>query len=170
MKKEIHGMAKQLRAPSPKRTILFNPNTYSYQNIIFIKPTNSFKPLSDPPKENWDIPTPPNGTKFNLWPSTLYPVKFDIDTEEDKKRLFTEKSTQFFPVWSKFKIVSISKIDIWKFRKTSYAFFQGKRSDDSDFSFSKANFLKINQADVRTLSISDSMFCTWSLILEMIGK
>ncbi|CAH1436579.1 unnamed protein product [Lactuca virosa] len=42
----------QFRAPSPKRTIFFNPDRDTYQNIKAIQPTNSFTPPSDLTKEN----------------------------------------------------------------------------------------------------------------------
>ncbi|CAH1420741.1 unnamed protein product [Lactuca virosa] len=91
--------------------------------------------------------------KFNLWPSVIYPVEVDIDIEELKKGFFLKKSIQVVPVWSKFKIASISKIDIRKFRKMQYAFFKGRRTDNSELMFSEADFPKINQVDIRSLII-----------------
>ncbi|CAH1432416.1 unnamed protein product [Lactuca virosa] len=99
----------QFRVSSPKRTIFFNPNRDSYQKVNVIKPKNSFTPPPDLTKEIWDIPAPPNGMKFNLWPSVIYSVEVDIDIEEVKKRFFLKKSIQVVSVWSKFKIASISK-------------------------------------------------------------
>ncbi|CAH1420792.1 unnamed protein product [Lactuca virosa] len=90
----------QYRVSSPKRTIFFNPDRDSYQKVKVIKPTNSFTPPSDLTKENWDIPAPPNGVKFNLWPSEIYLVEVDIDVEEIEKKFFVKKSIQVVPVWS----------------------------------------------------------------------
>ncbi|CAH1413592.1 unnamed protein product [Lactuca virosa] len=143
----------QYRVSLPKRTIFFNPDRDSYQKVKVIKPTNSFTPPSEFTKENWDIPAPPNGMKFNLWPSAIYPLEVNIDIEEIKKRFFLKKLIQVVPVWSKSKIASNSKIDIRKFRKMPYAFFQGRRTDKSEFMFSEADFPKINQADIRSLII-----------------
>ncbi|CAI9274276.1 unnamed protein product [Lactuca saligna] len=143
----------QFKVSSSKRTICFNPDRDSYQKIKVIKPINSFTPPSELTKENWDIPAPPNGMKFNLWPSAIYPVEVDIDIEEVEKILFLKKPIQVVFVWSKFKIASISKIDIQKFRKMPYAFFQGKRTDNSEFMFSEADFPKINQDDIISLII-----------------
>ncbi|CAI9279237.1 unnamed protein product [Lactuca saligna] len=144
---------KQFRVSSLKRTIFFNPYKDSYQKVKVIKPTNSFTPPSYLTKENWDIPAPPNGMKFNLWPSAIYPAEVDLDIEDLKKRFFQKKSIQVFPVWLKFKIALINKIDIWKFRKMPYAFFQGRRTYNSEFMFYEADFLRINQADIRSLII-----------------
>ena len=72
------------RAPSPNRTIFFNPDRDSYQKIKVIKPINFFTPPSKLTKENWDIPTPTNGMTFNLWPSAIYPFEPDVDVEEVK--------------------------------------------------------------------------------------
>ncbi|CAH1436578.1 unnamed protein product [Lactuca virosa] len=74
--------------------------------------------------------------KFNLWQSTIYPVEPYVDIEEVKKIFFLKKPIQVVSVWSMFKIASIRKIDIWKSRKMPYAFFQGKRTDNSKFMFS----------------------------------
>ncbi|CAH1413456.1 unnamed protein product [Lactuca virosa] len=49
--------------------------------------------LLDSSKENWDIPAPPNGTKFHLWPSAIYPVKSSIDIEEMAYAFFQGKRT-----------------------------------------------------------------------------
>ncbi|CAH1420039.1 unnamed protein product [Lactuca virosa] len=54
----------------------------SYQKVKLIKPTNFFTPPSGLTKEKWDIPAPPNGMKFNLWPSEIYLVEPDVDIEE----------------------------------------------------------------------------------------
>lgn len=81
----------QFQAISPKRTIFFNPDKDSYHKIMVIMLTNSFTTPSELSTENWDILAPPNGTKFNLWPSTIYPVKHGIHIEEVKKIFFLEK-------------------------------------------------------------------------------
>ncbi|CAH1422978.1 unnamed protein product [Lactuca virosa] len=118
--------------------------------------------------------------KFNLWPSAIYPVEVDIDIEEVKKRLFLKKSIKVVSVWSRFKIASISKIDIRKFRKMPYALFQGRRTDNSEFMFSEADFPKINQADIRSLIIwlkqrvstdkahGDVLQCPKQYVLDMV--
>ncbi|CAH1432301.1 unnamed protein product [Lactuca virosa] len=137
-------LAKQMKAKELKS---------KQEKIKVIKPTNSFTPPSDLTKENWDIPAPPNGMKFNLLPSAIYPVEPDVDIEEVKKRFFLRKPIQVVYVWSKFKIFSIIKIDIRKFKKMPYAFFQGKRTDNFEIMFSEANLPKINQADIRSLLI-----------------
>ncbi|CAH1447129.1 unnamed protein product [Lactuca virosa] len=93
-----HG--EEFRAPSPKRTIFFNPDRDSYQKIKVIKPTNSFTPPSDLTKENRDIPAPPNGMKFNLWPSAIYPVEPDVEIEDVKKGFFLKKPIQVVSVWA----------------------------------------------------------------------
>ncbi|CAH1432990.1 unnamed protein product [Lactuca virosa] len=123
------------------------------EKIKVIKPTNSFAPPSDSSKDNWDIHVPPNGTKFNLWPSAMYPVKSGIDIEEVKKIFFLKKPIQVVFVSSTFKIASLSKIDIREFQNMPYALFQGKRTDNSEFMFSEADFLRINQADIKLLII-----------------
>ncbi|CAI9289181.1 unnamed protein product [Lactuca saligna] len=72
----------KFQALSPKITIYFNRNRDSYLNIKFIKPTNSFTPPLNLTKENEDIHVPPNGMKFNLWPSVIYLVDPCVDIEE----------------------------------------------------------------------------------------
>ncbi|CAI9288704.1 unnamed protein product [Lactuca saligna] len=144
---------KAFRVTSPKITIFFNPDIDSYQKVKVIKPTKSFTRPSDLTKENWDIHAPPNGMKFNIWTSAIYPAEVDLDIEDLKKRFFLKKPVQVVPVWSKFKIASINKIDIRKFRKIPYAFFQGRRTDNFEFMFYEADFPRINQADIRSLII-----------------
>ncbi|CAI9295466.1 unnamed protein product [Lactuca saligna] len=151
-------LAKQLKAKElkSKQKMLQKRNLYRSRpkkGVKVIKPTNSFTPPSDLTKENWDILAPPNGMKFNLWPSAIYPAEVDLDIEDLKKRFFLKKPIQVFPVWSKIKTASINKIDIQKFRKMPYAFFQGRRAENYEFMFSEADFPRINQDDIRSLII-----------------
>ncbi|CAI9262498.1 unnamed protein product [Lactuca saligna] len=118
--------------------------------------------------------------KFNLCTSAIYPAEVDLDIEDLKIRFFLKKLIQVIPVWSKFNISSINKIDIRKFRKMPYALFQGRRIDNSDFMFSEVDFPRINLADIRSLIIwlkqrvstdktyADLLQCLRKYVLDMV--
>ncbi|CAI9291911.1 unnamed protein product [Lactuca saligna] len=109
--------------------------------------------VSSPKRTIFFNPDRDSYQKFNLWLSAIYPAEVDLDIEELNKRFFLKKSIQVVPVWPNFKIASISKIDIQKFRKMPYAFFQGRRTKNSEFMFSEVDFPRINQADIISLII-----------------
>ncbi|CAI9280916.1 unnamed protein product [Lactuca saligna] len=109
--------------------------------------------VSSPKRTIFFNPDRDSYQKFKLWPSAIYPTEVDLDIEDLKKRFFQKKSIHVVHVWSKFKIALINKIDIRKFRKMPYAFFQGRRRDTSEFMCSEDDFPRINQANIRSLII-----------------
>lgn len=166
MEKEIQEAEEQDRIakiPKPRAKITFisfppsqisgrtlTPITvYTRMNTcVVIKPTKTTRPQIGSLIQ-WDIPSPPHASKFNIWTVGRTPTVDQVRRLPLRlKSFYKDKGQSQTDLWSNHCISNLEKLILELYDGKPYFVFSVKISDGKIYEFSEADFPVMNQIDL----------------------